>query len=54
MKGAHAHHPSGLDHAQPVEPWTAPAGAGDDVVRLSIGPETVGDITADLDQALAG
>jgi len=29
------------------------AGAGDDVVRLSIGIEDVEDIIADLDQALA-
>jgi O-acetylhomoserine (thiol)-lyase len=32
----------------------AKAGAGDDVVRLSIGIENVADIIADLDQGLTG
>ena len=34
--------------------WSAPplAGAGDDVIRLSIGLETAEDLIRDLDQAL--
>jgi O-acetylhomoserine (thiol)-lyase len=47
-------HPASTTHRQLEPEQRALAGAGDDVVRLSIGLETVGDIIADLDQALAG
>ncbi|MGH6931701.1 MAG: O-acetylhomoserine aminocarboxypropyltransferase [Dongiaceae bacterium] len=46
-------HPASTTHRQLSEDQRIAAGAGPDVVRLSIGLETVGDIVADLDQALA-
>lgn len=46
-------HPASTTHRQLSEEQRIAAGAGPDVVRLSIGLETVGDIIADLDQALA-
>ncbi|HSC19803.1 MAG TPA: O-acetylhomoserine aminocarboxypropyltransferase [Rhizomicrobium sp.] len=46
-------HPASTTHRQLEPEQRAMAGAGDDVVRLSIGIETVEDIIADLDQALA-
>jgi O-acetylhomoserine (thiol)-lyase len=46
-------HPASTTHSQLTKEQRAAAGAGDDVVRLSIGIEDVGDIIADLDQALA-
>lgn len=46
-------HPASTTHRQLEPDQRAAAGAGDDVVRLSIGIETVEDIIADLDQALA-
>ncbi len=46
-------HPSSTTHRQLTEEQQMAAGAGPDVVRLSIGIESVGDIIADLDQALA-
>ena len=46
-------HPASTTHRQLTDEQRAAAGAGDDVVRLSIGIETVDDIIADLDQALA-
>lgn len=46
-------HPASTTHRQLSSEERARAGAGDDVVRLSIGIETVDDIIADLDQALA-
>ena len=39
---------------QLTEEQQVAAGAGPDVVRLSVGIETIDDIIADLDQALAG
>ena len=45
-------HPSSTTHRQLTEEQRIAAGAGPEVVRLSIGLETVSDITADLDQAL--
>jgi O-acetylhomoserine (thiol)-lyase len=45
-------HPASTTHRQLQPEQRALAGAGDDVVRLSIGIETVDDIIADLDQAL--
>ncbi len=46
-------HPASTTHRQLTEEQQKGAGAGPDVVRLSIGIETVEDIIADLDQALA-
>ncbi len=46
-------HPASTTHRQLTEAQQAAAGAGPEVVRLSIGLETVEDIIADLDQALA-
>jgi O-acetylhomoserine (thiol)-lyase len=46
-------HPASTTHRQLSEAQQAAAGAGPEVVRLSIGLETVDDIIADLDQALA-
>ena len=50
-----AHHPSGLDHAPAACRMRrrSQAGAGPDVVRLSIGIEDKDDIIADLEQALS-
>lgn len=45
-------HPASTTHRQLTEEQLEIAGAGPDVVRLSIGIETVEDIIADLDQAL--
>ena len=49
-----ARDPPGLDHAPPAHRRAAQAeaGAGPEVVRLSIGLEDTGDLIADLDQAL--
>ncbi|HVV64944.1 MAG TPA: O-acetylhomoserine aminocarboxypropyltransferase [Rhizomicrobium sp.] len=47
-------HPASTTHRQLEPEQRAAAGAGDDVVRISIGIESVEDIIADLDQALAG
>ena len=46
-------HPASTTHRQLTEEQRTAAGAGDDVIRLSIGLETVDDIIADLQQALA-
>jgi O-acetylhomoserine (thiol)-lyase len=46
-------HPASTTHRQLTDEQRVRAGAGDEVVRLSIGLETVDDIIADLDQALA-
>jgi len=45
-------HPSSTTHRQLTEDQQTAAGAGADVVRLSVGIENVEDIIADLDQAL--
>jgi O-acetylhomoserine (thiol)-lyase len=45
-------HPASTTHRQLNEAQQVAAGAGPDVVRLSIGLESVADIIADLDQAL--
>ena len=47
-------HPASTTHRQLEEADQLAAGAGPDVVRLSVGLEHVDDIIADLDQALAG
>jgi O-acetylhomoserine (thiol)-lyase len=46
-------HPASTTHRQLTPDQLRAAGAGPDVVRLSIGIETVDDLMADLDQALA-
>ena len=46
-------HPASTTHRQLSDEQKVAAGAGPDVVRLSIGIEDVEDIIADLDQALA-
>jgi O-acetylhomoserine (thiol)-lyase len=46
-------HPASTTHRQLDEAQQRAAGAGPEVVRLSIGLETASDIVADLDQALA-
>ncbi|MBN7805008.1 O-acetylhomoserine aminocarboxypropyltransferase [Agrobacterium rosae] len=46
-------HPASTTHAQLTPEQQTAAGAGPDVVRLSIGIEDVKDIIADLEQALA-
>jgi len=45
-------HPASTTHRQLDEAQAKAAGAGPDVIRLSIGLETASDIIADLDQAL--
>jgi O-acetylhomoserine (thiol)-lyase len=46
-------HPASTTHRQLTSEQLQTAGAGPEVVRLSVGLETVDDILADLDQALA-
>lgn len=46
-------HPASTTHSQLSEGELVAAGAGPDVVRISVGIEHVDDIIADLDQALA-
>ncbi len=46
-------HPASTTHRQLTEEQRIAAGAGPDVIRLSIGLETAEDLMADLDQALA-
>ena len=45
-------HPASTTHRQLTEEQQVKAGAGPDVVRLSIGLESADDLIADLDQAL--
>ena len=45
-------HPRSTTHRQLSEEQAAAAGAGDEVVRISVGLETAADIVADLEQAL--
>lgn len=45
-------HPASTTHRQLTDEQRTAAGAGDDVLRLSVGLESVDDIIADLDQAL--
>ena len=47
-------HPASTTHRQLTAVQRAAAGAGDDVIRLSIGLETADDLIRDLDQALEG
>jgi O-acetylhomoserine (thiol)-lyase len=46
-------HPASTTHRQLTDSQKTSAGAGPDVVRLSVGIEDAADIIADLDQALA-
>lgn len=46
-------HPASTTHRQLSEEERVAAGAGPDVIRLSVGIETADDLLADLDQALA-
>ena len=46
-------HPASTTHRQLTDEQRAAAGAGDDVIRLSIGLETADDLIRDLDEALA-
>lgn len=45
-------HPASTTHRQLLPEQRAAAGAGDDVIRLSVGIESVEDLIADLDRAL--
>ena len=45
-------HPASTTHRQLSPEQLTAAGAGPDVIRLSVGIETVEDIIADLEQAL--
>ncbi len=47
-------HPASTTHRQLSEEQATAAGAGPDVIRLSIGLETAKDLIADLEQAMAG
>ncbi len=47
-------HPASTTHRQLTDAQRAAAGAGGDVIRLSIGLESADDLIRDLDQALAG
>ena len=47
-------HPASTTHRQLTDEQRAAAGAGDDVIRLSIGLETADDLIRDLDQAMEG
>jgi O-acetylhomoserine (thiol)-lyase len=47
-------HPASTTHRQLTEEQRIAAGAGPDVIRLSVGLETAADLIQDLDQALAG
>jgi O-acetylhomoserine (thiol)-lyase len=45
-------HPASTTHSQLTPEQLKQAGAGPDVVRLSVGIEDVADIIADLEQAI--
>ncbi|MGH7153451.1 MAG: PLP-dependent transferase, partial [Acetobacteraceae bacterium] len=45
-------HPASTTHRQLTDEQRVAAGAGPDVIRLSVGLETAEDLIADLDQAL--
>jgi O-acetylhomoserine (thiol)-lyase len=46
-------HPASTTHRQLTDEQRAAAGAGNDVIRLSVGIETAADLIADLDRGLA-
>jgi O-acetylhomoserine (thiol)-lyase len=45
-------HPASTTHRQLTDEQRDAAGAGNDVIRLSVGIETAADLIADLDQAM--
>ena len=47
-------HPASTTHRQLTDEQREACGAGDDVLRLSVGLETADDLIADLDHALSG
>ena len=47
-------HPASTTHRQLTDEQRVAAGAGADVIRLSVGLETADDLIRDLDQALGG
>jgi len=47
-------HPASTTHRQLTDEQRVAAGAGPDVIRLSVGLETAADLITDLDQALVG
>ena len=47
-------HPASTTHSQLTAPELAASGVSEDYLRLSIGLESIDDILADMDQALAG
>jgi O-acetylhomoserine (thiol)-lyase len=47
-------HPASTTHRQLTDAQRLAAGAGPDVIRLSVGLETADDLIRDLDQALGG
>lgn len=47
-------HPASTTHQQVPEEERRRSGVGDDMVRISVGLETIGDILADLDRGLGG
>ena len=47
-------HPASTTHRQLTDEQRLAAGAGPDIIRLSVGLETAEDLVADLDQALSG
>jgi cystathionine beta-lyase/cystathionine gamma-synthase len=47
-------HPATITHEHMTPEERAAAGIDDGLIRLSVGLESVADIIADLDQALAG
>jgi O-acetylhomoserine (thiol)-lyase len=46
-------HPASTTHRQLTDEQREAAGAGNDVIRLSVGLESIEDLIADLDQALS-
>lgn len=46
-------HPAGSTHRQMTDAELEAAGVGPDMIRLSVGIESIGDLLADLEQALA-
>jgi O-acetylhomoserine (thiol)-lyase len=46
-------HPASTTHRQLTDEQRDAAGAGPDVIRLSVGLESLDDLIADLDQALS-
>ena len=47
-------HPASTTHRQLTEEQRIAAGAGPEVIRMSVGLETAADLIRDLDQAMSG